>query len=156
MHGAAGFFGVVAAGIFAWNEDNVAGAGYDTSVSYGARLGWQILAPILIALWTAANTAALFGALKFFGVLRVSEEIEKGGLDSAKHGTNINELHGRVYSMFTGAKNDDPKKDAREAIQLVSTTNMETESKEAETGGNNNNNDAALGDETTKKDEDML
>ncbi|CAL1528307.1 unnamed protein product, partial [Lymnaea stagnalis] len=48
-------------------------------------LAWQLAAVASIILWTSTMSLILFGCLKLAGIFRVSEEIEKKGLDIARH-----------------------------------------------------------------------
>ena len=51
VHGVCGAWGVISVGIFAFDDDDIAFAGYSTDVSQGYRLGIQMLAVFMIALW---------------------------------------------------------------------------------------------------------
>jgi len=89
VHGVCGFWGVIATGIFAYDQDDIAFAGYSDEVvglSQGYRFGIQLLAAIMIAAWTLFNGCLMFGILKACKRLRISEEDEKKGLDMAEHG----------------------------------------------------------------------
>ena len=84
-----GFWGVIATGVFAYDEDDIAFAGYSDAVvnlSQGYRFGIQLLAAVVIAAWTLINGCLMFGILKLCKRLRISEEDEKKGLDMAEHG----------------------------------------------------------------------
>jgi hypothetical protein len=41
---------------------------------------------VVIAAWAIGNAVVLFGILKYFGMLRVSVEIEEQGMDEHEHG----------------------------------------------------------------------
>ena len=91
VHGFAGFWGVLAVGLFA-SQDGIAQA-YVASDSYGLllgggaeQLGIQALGGFVIIGWTVVTTGALFLALKYTVGLRVSEEEELRGLDIFEHG----------------------------------------------------------------------
>ena len=97
VHGVCGFWGVLCAGIFAYDKDDIAFAGYSDAVvnlDQGYRFGIQLLAAVVIAAWTLVNGCIMFGGLKLLGrnILRIPEEEEKKGLDQAEHG-------GKGYSM---------------------------------------------------------
>ena len=83
---------MISVGIFAYDSDDIAFAGYSTDVSQGYRLGIQLLAVIIVAAWCLLNGIAIFGVMSFFKVLRVDLETEKKGLDEEDHG-------GSAYSM---------------------------------------------------------
>merc|ERR1719161_1569662 len=76
VHGACGFWGVLAAGLF--GEGN--GAFYG-----GDQLGVQIVAAILIFLWIAIPSALLLFGLKAAAMLRVPDAVEADGLDVHEH-----------------------------------------------------------------------
>jgi len=50
------------------------------------NFGWNLTGAVCIIAWTAANCIIMFGSMKVFGVLRVSEEVEIAGMDRLKHG----------------------------------------------------------------------
>jgi len=86
VHGVCGAWGVISVGIFAFDDDDIAFAGYSTDVSQGYRLGIQMLAVFMIALWCIANGLIIFGGMAYFKVLRVDQETEEDGLDFKEHG----------------------------------------------------------------------
>ena len=76
VHYFCGIWGVLATGLF----------GTSGGLFYGDADGpifiqWQIAGILVITLWTAGITAAFMGPLHFMGMLRISEEHEKKGLD---------------------------------------------------------------------------
>jgi len=92
VHGACGFWGVLAVGVFGhpefvsfgWGDagDEYAGFLYGGSTLFGA----QLVALIIEIAWVASLSTAMFFALKMSGILRVSEEVEMAGMDVSKHG----------------------------------------------------------------------
>ena len=97
MHGACGFWGVLAVGwfghydylSFGWDGKNgdVAGkARYGIIYGGGMLFSAQLVALIIEVAWVGGLTALLFFALKKTGLLRVSREIEEVGMVSSKHG----------------------------------------------------------------------
>ncbi|XP_076450086.1 putative ammonium transporter 1 [Babylonia areolata] len=50
------------------------------------QLAWQLCGLAAIIAWTGLLSLAMFGSLRLFGLLRVSEEMERKGLDIPKHG----------------------------------------------------------------------
>ena len=67
--------------------------GEDLGVDYGLFYGGRgtlfvanLAGPIIIVAWVAATSLVLFMILKFFGIFRVSEEVEIAGSDVSKHG----------------------------------------------------------------------
>lgn len=91
IHGACGFWGVLAGGFF--NRKTLqAVAGFDDS-HYGLFYGGgaklllcNFLGALIIALWTLALIAPLFIVMKALGLLRISAEMEIIGNDVSKHG----------------------------------------------------------------------
>ena len=87
VHGACGAWGVLSVALFA-TQTNIAGAGYDIGYlnSSGKIFSHQLLAVVLIVVWTCGHTAIVFAILKYAGLLRVPAAVEKVGLDPLKHG----------------------------------------------------------------------
>merc|ERR1719242_1617636 len=52
----------------------------------GERIATNLLLIVVIASWTLLNGVILFGFMKFLGILRVSEEMERSGIDIFEHG----------------------------------------------------------------------
>jgi Amt family ammonium transporter len=97
VHGACGFWGVLAVGVFGhpefvgfgWDGENgdVAGDEYAGFLYGGSTLfGAQLVALIIEIAWVASLSTAMFFTLKMSGILRVSEEVEMAGMDVSKHG----------------------------------------------------------------------
>jgi len=98
VHGACGFWGVLAVGLFAVQEysyaphsgsdeyNDKADAGVFTGDGDGRLLGCQIVALIVEIVWVGTLSALMFLGLKVTGLLRVSKEVEAEGLDHSKHG----------------------------------------------------------------------
>ncbi|WP_435177439.1 ammonium transporter [Halorussus sp. AFM4] len=82
VHGSAGVLGALLFPFFAV-------PGYE--VSFAA----QAMGVAVIATWTVAATALVFGVLKALGQARVSEEHEREGLDIAEHGVDTYPEFGR-------------------------------------------------------------
>jgi ammonium transporter, Amt family len=86
VHGVCGAFGTIAVGLFAredaegfWKQGLLYGGGTDQLVA-------QLAGVLAIGLWVTVCSVILFGSLKAFGLLRVSEEEELAGLDVLEHG----------------------------------------------------------------------
>jgi len=99
VHGAAGFWGVLAVGFFAapeyvsygWN--GAVGADFCYAECYkglfyggGSTFAGQIVALIIEVSWCASTGVILFWVLRLAGILRISAEMENAGLDTSKHG----------------------------------------------------------------------
>jgi Amt family ammonium transporter len=99
VHGACGFWGVLAVGLFAYPEYTA--MGWDVPIdksgseaaSYcglfygcGMLLAAQLVALLIEIAWVGSLSSALFWGLRLAGILRVSEEIEMAGMDVSKHG----------------------------------------------------------------------
>lgn len=107
VHGCCGAWGVIAASLFGYNNDYVISA-YgtqfdDTGADVGTRIGSAFLAVLCIALWTMVNSGTLFFILRRIGILRVSSDTERSGLDLAEHGGKAVSF-GKVYSVPTKKK----------------------------------------------------
>jgi Amt family ammonium transporter len=76
VHGSAGMLGALLFPFFAVEGFTV-----------GALVN-QVVAVVVIALWTFAATAAVFGGLKAIGQSRVTPEHERAGLDTSEHGVD--------------------------------------------------------------------
>jgi len=81
VHGICGLWGVIAVGLF--NKDDGIFYGGD-----GELLGWQIAGGLVIIVWTTFFTLITSYILKYFNLLRISEEDERRGGDFNKHGGN--------------------------------------------------------------------
>ena len=89
MHGACGFWGVLAAGMFATDTYGYASAAGKGGLFYGG--GFDSTAAALALLfaeiaWVGTMACLLFFPLKKFGILRVTPEVEAAGMDVSKHG----------------------------------------------------------------------
>ncbi|KAJ4445501.1 hypothetical protein ANN_12181 [Periplaneta americana] len=80
VHFGAGLWGLISASLFG-NGGVVYGASYES----GQLLWHRIVGASVIILWGSVASCIMFGALKGFGVLRVTEEQELKGLDIAMH-----------------------------------------------------------------------
>lgn len=101
VHGACGFWGVFAVGLFAYPEYTSMGwmaelTGADLTLAQaqykglfyggGMLLAAQFVALIIEVAWVAGLASILFWSLRLGGILRVSEEMEMAGMDISKHG----------------------------------------------------------------------
>lgn len=101
VHGACGFWGVAAVGVFGhpklvgfgWDGNNGDATGLPDDTEYAGFLyggstlfGAQIVTLFIEIAWVASLSSAMFFALKMSGILRVSEEVEMAGMDVSKHG----------------------------------------------------------------------
>ena len=88
VHGGCGGWGLLAIGLFAKYDDAFLGR-EDAGLFYGGNLDqllMQALMLVIILVWVAATTGALFFILKSTIGLRVSAEEEVEGLDVLEHG----------------------------------------------------------------------
>eukprot|EP00325_Prymnesiales_sp_UTEX-LB-985_P011386 CAMPEP_0174761086 /NCGR_PEP_ID=MMETSP1094-20130205/109096_1 /TAXON_ID=156173 /ORGANISM="Chrysochromulina brevifilum, Strain UTEX LB 985" /LENGTH=513 /DNA_ID=CAMNT_0015967033 /DNA_START=15 /DNA_END=1555 /DNA_ORIENTATION=- len=101
VHGACGFWGVIAVGLFtikpysyAPHPDNELFGGVNGSVdggifsgeTRGSLFASQLVCAIIEVSWVATCSCFLFGGLKMLGLLRVDPADEAMGLDESKHG----------------------------------------------------------------------
>jgi ammonium transporter, Amt family len=83
IHGIGGIIGSI--GVAIVNLPALGGqAGDDYSV--GSQLGIQALAVLVAVAWAAIGSAIAFSIVKAITGLRVSEEVEREGLDLGEHG----------------------------------------------------------------------
>jgi len=87
VHGACGFWGCVAAAVFAAKEYGY-GAGKGGGLVHGNGNALAVCMAALCAeiVWVAGMSAIMFLVLKMAGILRVSAEMEEAGMDVSKHG----------------------------------------------------------------------
>ena len=92
VHGFGGLWGVLGVGLFA--SQSGIGTAYAETDQYGLlvgggfeQLGIQALGAVAIIGWTVVMSGVLFGAIKIFMGLRVSEQEELEGLDLGEHGS---------------------------------------------------------------------
>lgn len=86
VHGVVGAWGTIAVGLFAdgVNDPGIVGLFYGGGA---AQLGVQLIGVLAVFGWVVVTSLVLFGALKAFKALRVSEKEELMGLDIGEHGT---------------------------------------------------------------------
>merc|ERR1711988_635258 len=82
VHGGGGIWGLIAAPLLAMESGIV----YQWDKPSAMNLAWNLVGALAIIAWSGGLSLVMFGALKFMGVLRVSEEIERKGMDVIKHG----------------------------------------------------------------------
>ncbi|KAK3756579.1 hypothetical protein RRG08_045094 [Elysia crispata] len=101
VHLGAGIWGVINVALFHYED----GIFYNWDKASGLFLGWQIIGLVSIIAWTAVLCTIMFGSLRLLGIFRVSEEIERKGLDIPKHGEPAYPLesygHGYTESILT-------------------------------------------------------
>ena len=85
VHGACGFWGVFATGLFAADVYAYA-SGPGLFYGSGKALGAACCALFAEIAWVGLMSFLMFFPLKMMGVLRVSAEIEAAGMDVSKHG----------------------------------------------------------------------
>jgi ammonia channel protein AmtB len=86
LHMGAGTFGLLMVGFFAdsqFTTDDHVGIFYGGN---GKQLGWQLAAFCVYFFWSFGTCSLIFYPLKRFGMLRVSEEVERMGMDTHHHG----------------------------------------------------------------------
>jgi Amt family ammonium transporter len=85
VHGACGFWGVFAVGLFS-ASDYAYGSGPGLFYGGGQALGAACICLGAEIAWVVVLSLAMFFPLKMLGLLRVSAEIEEAGMDVSKHG----------------------------------------------------------------------
>jgi Amt family ammonium transporter len=95
VHGACGIFGTISLGLFATGQYGLPGTtGADTSTTvdglfYGGgskQLVAQVIGSAVVTVAVFAIAMVVMFAVKALGVLRISEEVEIGGIDIHEHG----------------------------------------------------------------------
>jgi len=103
VHGACGFWGLLATGLFCTDE-NVAYAAYPNTetcfaCSSGEQFGVQFIGAIVIFLWVAITSGGMFMLIKVTIGIRVPEEIEDAGMDVSEHGVPANVNGNSIFPM---------------------------------------------------------
>ena len=95
VHGVCGIFGTISLGLFATGQYGLPGpTGADTSLRveglfYGGgakQLGVQILGSAVVTVVVFVVALVVMYGVRALGILRISEEIELGGIDIHEHG----------------------------------------------------------------------
>lgn len=94
VHGWCGIWGCIATGLFSRQEEmnEVYGLNKiglfmgDGPANDGSILGANLTLVVMVVAWTSAFMAPFFYICKFAGIIRVSQEDEKDGLDNSHHG----------------------------------------------------------------------
>jgi Amt family ammonium transporter len=84
VHGVGGMLGSILLAFFM--SAGFGGVGYDRGMTFGSTLGIQALAVAAVAIYSLIATAVIALAVSFFLPMRVSEDVERQGLDVAEHG----------------------------------------------------------------------
>ncbi len=83
IHGVAGIIGSI--GVAFTNLPSLGGPG-DADYTVGGQIGTQLFATAVAIVWAAVGSAIAFYIAKAVTGLRVSEEVEREGLDLGEHG----------------------------------------------------------------------
>lgn len=96
VHGFCGAFGVLMAAVFATPE-NYANAYYSAradkcaGILYGgdgSSLAAGFMFIVFVFTWTSILSCLIFGVLKYFNLLRVTDKVEEIGMDESEHGVS--------------------------------------------------------------------
>lgn len=90
VHGVGGMLGSILLGVFL--STSFGGTGYAEGMGMGSQITGQVLAVVVVALWSAVATAIIALAVSLFMPMRVSEDQERDGLDLASHGERAWEM----------------------------------------------------------------
>jgi len=82
VHGACGFWGVLAVGLFGKEDRGISGNGLFHG---GDQLGVQILGGLIIVLWVGGLSTAIFLPLKLAKCLRLGDDFQDKGADIMEH-----------------------------------------------------------------------
>jgi Amt family ammonium transporter len=93
VHGYCGIWGLLATGIFSRSEEMMEVYGMEKAGIFmpnpgndGGIIGANIVLTVVVIAWTSVFMGAFFGICSAFGILRVSEQEERDGLDNSHHG----------------------------------------------------------------------
>jgi len=82
VHGASGFWGLIALGFFGNPDEGIGGNG----VFYGGnQIGTQLFAALMIVIWVAPLSVAIMLPLRLVGALRHSDDFQEAGADIMEH-----------------------------------------------------------------------
>ena len=122
VHGCGGAWGVLSAGIFGTDE-NIAFAGYSKALyqdtSHGERFLTQLTLVLAVAGWTLVNAGILFGILYKLKILRVSETLERTGIDIHEHGGSATNVF-QAYGTKNEGKNKEEPNRAEKVMSISS------------------------------------
>jgi len=82
VHGATGFWGLIALGFFGNPDDGIGGNG---GFYGGGQMGMQIFAGLIITIWVGLFSLAIFIPLRIVGFLRLGDDIQDEGADIKEH-----------------------------------------------------------------------
>jgi Amt family ammonium transporter len=86
VHGATGFWGLMALAFFGNPADGLGGNGvFYGGEGCGGTFGTQLVSGLLIAAWAGMLSAIIFIPLKMAKVLRLSDDFQKAGADVMEH-----------------------------------------------------------------------
>ena len=92
VHMGGGFIGMLCGGLFgtrintsaAYSDDQPCGAFFPGCG--GSQFAVNLLAAVMVMIWSMGMGAVVFGAMRLAGILRISPEEEHEGLDMSHHG----------------------------------------------------------------------
>lgn len=84
VHGLSGILGAIGTGVFM--SESLGGVGYDEGVTMGSQVAVQAIAVGVTVVWAGVISYILYKVVDALVGLRVTEEVEREGLDTAEHG----------------------------------------------------------------------
>lgn len=84
VHGLSGILGAIGTGVFM--SESLGGVGYDEGVTMGGQVVVQAIAVGVTVVWAGVISYILYKVVDALVGLRVTEEVEREGLDTAEHG----------------------------------------------------------------------
>ncbi len=84
VHGVGGMLGSILLGVFM--AENLGGSGYAEGMTMGSMVSGQVIAVVVVALFSVVATAIIAKAVSFVVPMRVTEDDEVQGLDISSHG----------------------------------------------------------------------
>ena len=98
VHGVNGVWGTLAVGLFAQNP--YAAGSTSEGLFFGGGLSQlmpQVYGVLVVAAWTIITSGLVFGGLRLAGILRVTAEEEREGLDMGEHGSSAYHNEERAF-----------------------------------------------------------
>jgi len=106
VHWGAGLWAMIATGLFAEKGETTNRWNGVFRQGSGELLGWNLLASLVVTLWSAGLSAIVFAVLKYTVGIRLSEEDEIKGSDAVEH--NIIDYNGIEHKHPLGKHIESP------------------------------------------------
>lgn len=105
VHLGAGIWGVLAVPLFGTLNGAESAFYHDSAWAY-EMLGWQVVGLLAIVSWTTSWSLLVFGTLKYFGKLRILDDVIDRGVDQVSHGASAYVFEGINLKPSTSQEPD--------------------------------------------------